>query len=383
MLAFCLSDKYNTMNNTNIDQALAALGDALKSQNSNTLDNDPKAFLKKIPLRGLSGDHINGGKIIGFSSSGISDTATKEQIKITDDFVSVTNLKVNLIKDNLAVEGDLSAKTVRADILEVKEIRADIKFEKDQSLTFGGESIAGKGLLWSGFGNTKQLVFQPNPDRLFSSESIDIGRGKHLSISGVKVLDHEELSSSITKSGLRELGRLKGLIVDGSVTINEFLFYNATSDRLGIGTDVPKAALTVAEDMIEVMLGTKDAARGMVGTHAGHGFDIVTDNASRISISSNGNILLGNKNYPPIQVSIHGTLGVNVNTPDPRVGLHVNGAIKFNDKLHLSGEEPPSDGIYNLGDIVWNSNPQQRGYIGWVCIHAGNPGVWNPFGEIK
>jgi hypothetical protein len=281
------------------------------------------------------------------------------------------------------VDGDVSAKTVRADILEVKEIRADIKFEKDQSLTFGGESIAGKGLLWAGSGNTKQLVFQPNPDRLFSSESIDIGRGKHLSINGVKVLDHEELSSAVTKSGLRELGRLKGLIVDGSVTINEFFFYNATSDRLGIGTDVPKAALTVAEDMIEVMLGTKDAARGIVGTHAGHGFDIVTDNASRISISSNGNILLGNKNYPPIQVTVHGSLGVNVNTPDPRAGLHVNGAIKFNDKLHLSGTEPPSDGIFSLGDIVWNSNPQQRGYIGWVCIRAGNPGVWNPFGEIK
>jgi hypothetical protein len=64
------------------------------------------------------------------------------------------------------------------------------------------------------------------------------------------------------------------------------------------------------------------------------------------------------------------------------VALDVNGAVKFNNKLHLSAEESPKSGSFNLGDIVWNSNPQQRGYIGWVCIRAGSPGVWNGFGKI-
>lgn len=383
MLAFCLSDKYITMNKQNLDQALAALSDALTSKDPNATDFDITSLPKKLPLRSLSGDHINGGKIVNFSSNGISDAASREQVKVTDDGVSITNLSVGHVKNNLEVEGNVSARTVRADVLEVKEIKANISFEKDQSVTFGGESIAGKGLLWQGQGNTKQLVFQPNPDRFFSSETIDIGRGKNLSVNGVKVLDQEELGSSVVRSSLREVGRLKGLVVDGSVTINEFLFYNATSDRLGIGTDVPKAALTVAEDMIEVMLGTKDASRGMVGTYAGQAFDIVTDNAARISISANGNILLGNKNYPPVQVSVHGSLGININTPDSRVALDVNGAVKFNNRLQLSGAAAPDSGNYNQGDIVWNSNPQQRGYIGWVCVRSGSPGVWAPFGEIK
>jgi hypothetical protein len=383
MLAFCLSDKYITMNNTNIDQALAALADALKSQNTNPLDTDPKSFLKKIPLRGLSGDHINGGKIINFSSTGIVDTATKQQITITDDSTHVSNLTVGTISGEVNVNGNVNAKTVRADVLEVKEIRADIKFEKEQSVTFGGESIVGKGLLWTGQGNTKQFVYQPNPDRLFSSESIDIGRGKHLSMNGVKVLDGEEIGSSVIKSSLRQVGRLQGLIVDGSVSINDFLFYNGSSDRLGIGTDSPKAALTIAEDLIEVMLGTKDSTRGMVGTYGNHGFEIVTDSTSRLAIGTNGNILLGNKNQAPIQVSVHGTLGVGVTNLDPRAALHVNGAVKFNDKLHISADAPPTEGTYGIGDIVWNANPQPRGHVGWVCTRAGTPGVWNLFGEIK
>jgi hypothetical protein len=382
MLAFCLSDKYITMNNTNIDQALAALADALKSQNTTPLDTDPKAFLKKIPLRGLSGDHINGGKVLNFSSSGITDSATKEQVKITDESTSINALRVGVIRENLNVEGEITAKTVKVDVLEAKEIKAEIQFEKNISVTFGGENSAGKGLLWTGQGYTKQFVYNQNPDRFYSSETIDVGRNKHFSINGIKVLDEIELGSSITKSNLREVGKLKGLLVDGDVIINDFVFYNSTSDRLGIGTDVPKAALTVAEDMIEVMLGTKDASRGMVGTYAGQGFDIVTDNASRISVSANGHIHLGNKNYPAIQVTVHGSMGINISSPDSRVALDVNGAVKFNNKLHLSAEESPKSGSFNLGDIVWNSNPQQRGYVGWVCIRAGSPGVWNGFGKI-
>jgi hypothetical protein len=101
-----------------------------------------------------------------------------------------------------------------------------------------------------------------------------------------------------------------------------------------------------------------------------------------LSVSAGGDIELGNKNSSPIQVTIHGSLGVDVKNPDSRAKLHVNGAIRFNDKLHLSGTEPPMAGAFNLGDIVWNSNPQQGRYIGWVCIKEGSPGLWCQFGQI-
>lgn len=256
--------------------------------------------------------------------------------------------------------------------------------EQTTSIIFTGDNTDGAGLLWTGYGYTKQFIFNHGPqDKFFSSENLDLAKGKQLSINNIKILDSQELGSTITKSNLRQVGRLNGLIVDGSVNINQYLFYNATSDRLGLGTESPNAALSIVEDGVEVMIGAKDGVRGIIGTFVSQGIDIVTDNTARISVSSIGNILLGNPNTTPIQVTIHGTMGVNVNTIDNRAALHVGGGIKFNDKLHLSGIAAPNGGVFNIGDIVWNSQPEQRGCVGWVCTRSGTPGVWNQFGEIK
>lgn len=370
------------MNKTNIDQALAALADALKSDDPNNPISSPAAFARKLPERSLSGNQINGGKIANFSSTGITDQATKEQIVITDKAVSIQTAKIGFVKDNLTVEGDVVAKTLKADVLEVKEIKADIKFEKDQNIEFGGKDVYGKGIVWKDAGNAKQFVFQGNPDRFFSSETIDINRGRHLSINGIKVLDDVELGASVTKSNLRELGRLKGLIVDGSVKINNYLFYNGASDRLGLGIEEPNAGFSVAQDAVEVMIGTRESTRGMIGTYAGHGLDLVTDNTMRIGIGSTGNIQLGNTKQTPVQVSVHGKLAIKVAVPDPEVDLHVSGSIKFNGKLHKYDVSPPSVGAHNPGDIIWNTEPQLNSYVGWVCVQAGDPGVWQPFGKI-
>ena len=39
-------------------------------------------------------------------------------------------------------------------------------------------------------------------------------------------------------------------------------------------------------------------------------------------------------------------------------------------------------GDYKKGDIVWNDSPKETGYVGWVCIRTGNPGIWRGFGQI-
>lgn len=246
-----------------------------------------------------------------------------------------------------------------------------------------GENNNGKGVIWSGDGYTKQFVFNNTPDAFFSSESIDINKGKSLSIGGVKTLDDKELGPNVVKSNLQQVGRLRGLIVDGSVSINQYLIYNAATDRLGIGTESPNAALSVAENAIEVMVGTNDDFHGMVGTFAATDFDIVTDNTARISVAANGNVLLGNFNRSPIQVAINGKLSVGVVNPDPNVDLHVAGAVRFNNHLQTYASAPPSDGTHAIGDIVWNASPRVGAGIGWVCLRAGSPGAWYPFGEIK
>jgi hypothetical protein len=372
------------MNKTNIDQALAALADALKSQEPESLLSNPLSFINKIPKRSLSGDHIHGGKILGFASAGITDLSTKEQINIKDEAVSITALKVDKIKEQLIVEGnltveDINAKVIKADVIQAGTIIGEIKFEKDENILFNG---AGKGILWVGVGSTKQIVFQQNPERLFVSENIDLAKGKGVSVNGIKIIDDSELGPTITKSNLREVGKLRGLIVDGSLKINNYLYYNSSSDRLGLGTEEPNAGFSIAEDSIEVMVGTRDSSRGIVGTFASHAFDLVTDNTTRLSIAANGNMQLGNIKQVPIQVSVHGKLAIRVNMPDPEVDLHVAGAIKFNGKLQKYAAAFPTSGSFNTGDIIWNTEPRVNSFVGWVCIQSGDPGLWSPFGKI-
>ena len=246
-----------------------------------------------------------------------------------------------------------------------------------------GEENFGKGIIWSGKGYTKQLVYNGNPDRFFSSESIDLDKDKNFSIGNTAVLSTKELGSTVLKSNLQTVGRLQGLIVDGSVNINQYLIYNGTTDRLGLGTEAPNAAFSVAENAIEVMLGTNDDFHGMVGTFASTDFDIVTDNTTRISVTANGNIDLGNVKRNPIQVKINGKLSVGVENPDPAVDLHVAGAVRFSGHIQMYASNSPQEGTYAVGDIVWNTAARVGTGVGWVCLRAGSPGAWYPFGEIK
>lgn len=243
--------------------------------------------------------------------------------------------------------------------------------------------IDGKGILWSGQGHNKQFLFVNNPERFFVSESIDLSKGKSFSINNIKIVDETELGPTVTKSNLREVGRLKGLIVDGGLSVNQYLVYDPNTDRLGIGTDQPKATLSIVDQNIELVFGASEPNVGSIGTFNSADLELVTDNTARITIEAGGNIILGNAASGESKVTILGKLGVNVNNPDPRSALHVNGAIKFNDKLHLNGKEPPTSGAFNEGDIVWNNDPQPGRFVGWVCVRAGNPGMWNGFGRIE
>ena len=243
--------------------------------------------------------------------------------------------------------------------------------------------IDGKGILWNGQGNNKQFIFNSKPDRFFVSENIDLAKGKQLSINNIKVVDEKELGPTITKSSLREVGHLKGLIVDGGLSVNQYLVYDSITDRLGLGTDQPKAAVNIIDQNVDIIIGASSINTAMIGTFNYTDLDIGTDNTPRISIKAGGNVVIGNASTGDTKVSIIGSLAINVSSADPRSSLHVNGALKFNDKLHLSGNEPPVSGGFNEGDVVWNNYPTPGKFVGWVCTKTGSPGIWNGFGRIE
>ena len=388
MPAFSWADKYITMNKTNLDQALAALSDALKSTDPNSFLENPKDFVKKIPFRSLSGDHINGGKVINFSSSGISDKANNEQISISDDGIVVSKFSQGFsVKGNIQSDS-VSTSNIVADRIEAKEIIGKFSLEEDDPielvtpLKFKADNLDGSGLLWVGKGHTKQLVFLSNPDRIFLSESIDLARNKNLSINNLMVLNENSLGTTVTKSYLREVGRLKGLIVEGSTSLGEHFYFDGNTGRFGLGTEQPNATISISEKDVEIILGSLQHGVGSIGTFNSQDFQIITDNTARITITSGGNIILGNASSGPTHVNVLGNFSINVNTIDSRANLQVNGAVKFNNKLQTHGSSFPDSGSFNKGDIVWNTEPRTGSYIGWVCIQSGAPGLWEPFGKI-
>ena len=289
-------------------------------------------------------------------------------------------LLVKLEIHNMASQEKLTALT---DLLkEVLSEGQEINTAEFPYIVIKGD-IDGKGILWNGQGNNKQFIFNSKPDRFFVSENIDLAKGKQLSINNIKVVDEKELGPTITKSSLREVGHLKGLIVDGGLSVNQYLVYDSITDRLGLGTDQPKAAVNIIDQNVDIIIGASSINTAMIGTFKYTDLDIGTDNTPRISIKAGGNVVIGNASTGDTKVSIIGSLAINVSSADPRSSLHVNGALKFNDKLHLSGNEPPVSGGFNEGDVVWNNYPTPGKFVGWVCTKTGSPGIWNGFGRIE
>jgi len=244
------------------------------------------------------------------------------------------------------------------------------------SIEFDGE-IVSKGLMWTGSGAIKHLIFTVNPDRLHSSESFDLAQDRSYYIGEQPVLSSDRLGGGVTKSSLTEVGILDGLLVNGSVSVNQYLYFNSSTNRLGFGTNEPNAAISIVSKGAETILDS-----GVIGTLTAADFTVVTENVSRITVAKDGDIQLGNTKHPLIQVSVHGQLAVKVSNPDPNVDLHVNGPIKFDGHLQRYDSAPPVSGYHSVGDIVWNTQPRIESYVGWICINPGDPGRWEPFGKI-
>ena len=51
--------------------------------------------------------------------------------------------------------------------------------------------------------------------------------------------------------------------------------------------------------------------------------------------------------------------------------------------LDFSGTSPPGSGAFGVGSRVENTEPAAGGPLGWVCVEAGTPGTWKPYGEIE
>ena len=366
-----MSNMENTL--TEMRNGFAAVGAAVEA-----IANQPAP--KAVILdRQLTGNKINGGTITNFASTGITDTATSPTLLVANDGVTITTLRVNTISNPLTVQGNLTVQgEITATRLHVDEISADVRNERTGPLEFTAENgnVYNKGLIWTGAGSTRQFTMQGGPDRIFSSESIDIARNKEFSINKETVLSADGLGLSIVNSNLQNVGTLSSLRVAGGLTIDEHVYYDPDTMRLGLGISEPNGAFSIASLDHEFMIDATDDYKFKVGTWTTSGVDLITDDTTRISIEPGGDVIFTSK------VVFNGKIGVGVKNFATDADITTAGPIRMQGKKFEVGTGTPTNGSYTISDIVWNNSPQPTGYVGWVCVRTGTPGEWKPFGQI-
>lgn len=252
--------------------------------------------------------------------------------------------------------------------LEVDEIINDPREGKFLPLTFKSgkdTSIYGTGIVWQHENTSRQFTYASNPDRIYSSEIIDISEDKWFSIGSAMVLSKTSLGASVTRSELTKVGTLDTLNVAGNTAINGILNIGIVSikDDVKFNDD---NALTLSK----------------TGINANKSFVINCDSEQEFKIDSAGSIELGNKQNTNRKVNVFGQLSINVSHPDPDVAFTVGGNVSLGNKKFVSGTAIPTSGTYKKGDICWNTEPEATSYVGWICIREGTPGEWLPFGQI-
>ena len=336
---------------------------------------DPKA----VANRSISGDKINGGRITNFESVGIKDGSSRLVVFVNDEGLLTDKIDVETLVGDTSVDGNLTVKgKISAEQLHVEHITQDTRFERSSSLEFlaANNGIHGKGLLWVGSGHTRQFVLKANPDRLWSTESLDLHGESAYFIDGRPVLSKTKIGESVRESRLVKVGTLQDLHTSGNLTVDEFIFWDSGTMRLGIGTDTPNAIVSVKGLNSEFVI-DPDASSVKAGTWTASGLDIITDDTPRISISSSGNVVVSGK------TSFERRVGIGVRNFADDADLTVAGPVRFQEKKFEVAERAPTAGTYRQGDTVWNSNPTAGGYMGWVCTRAGSPGEWKSFGLIS
>lgn len=332
----------------------------------------------------LSGDLISGGTIKEFSSTGIKDSATQQTLVVEDDRITVKSIRTELLDGSVTVRGDVKIYGVLdAGFVRTTELITNQRYEK-QYLEFADpeNNNIGSGLLWSAKGANRQLVFKPGPDRFWLTEHIDLDTDRSYMIGGFPVLSAQGLGPGVVTSNLQTLGTLKRLDVSGAVSIAECFTINPVSKRVGIGTEDANGALSIYDFVndVELIFDSNERGYGRIGTFNPKGLEIVTDNQVRITAEPNGDITVGHETKDSNVTRVYGKLSVGVKNPSEQ--FEVAGNIRWANKLFAVGNNPPTAGSYTTGDVIWNTNPKEGSYVGWVCTLGGAPGLWKPFGMI-
>lgn len=240
-------------------------------------------------------------------------------------------------------------------------VETDSRIDRVHPLEFQATpttSIYGLGLHWTGSGPSKQLVMMSTPDRLWSSESLDLGPNQGYHINGQLVLGPTSLGNSVVNSNLNTVGTLQTL----SVTGDTFLTAAKANLLIVAGANTDLQTYTIDNTAIT---GSRSIA--------------VKVDTQPVLVSNSNQTVIGDVAQQTKPVKVFGPLSVNINNPDPDVQFSVNGDVVIGGKKFTNGASAPATGSYQVGDICWNTAPTPGTYVGWIYVSQGQ---WAGFGLI-
>ena len=276
----------------------------------------------------LTGDHIKGGIIEQFGSTGIEDRSTFVQLTLMDHasvFEGPVFAPSAAITGDLTVDGNLNLKgTFPADAPVV-----------DQLVTLSTNRV--KDSLNADLFRSFSNIIEDN----IRQNGLDLDK---LTQGGREVIKGNQLGYHITDTNIQRVGIVKDLQTSGETLLINTVY--VTDGRVGINTMDPSAVISVWDQEIEINLGKRSQDIGYIGT----------SRYQKLVMSSNNkdNLVL-----------------------DPEGGVTANNLTIGKVSMSSSNQIPNYPGT--LGQIVFNETPVNGGIIGWVCL---GDTLWAKFGKI-
>lgn len=268
-----LADQLLTLGHNKVGELLGTLDiSSIVASKAEKLASDAISSFKfpdsSIPFASLNLDgaqlpaaKIDSGIVAQFNSTGISDTASKTQLVVTDDGIVTTN---NITAENLLIDDNAFFKNITVD---------------------GNFSIAGLDIFVKSIANETAAIYVAQSDR----RDIDIS-GRNIVYGDRMILNSDTLGPQIINSNIRRLGNLQELSVEGQAIIHETLV--VTNNKVGINTESASGALSVWDEDAEFTLVKHSPKTMYAGSTRITDVVLGSNNQEQIGLKTNGVIEL-------------------------------------------------------------------------------------------
>lgn len=277
----------------------------------------------------LTGNHIKGGIIQNFGSTGIDDRSSQVQMTILDQGVVVENKMVTLgleVKGTTVLDGDLV-------------LNGEVKQDSPFYVSIIDNAVKGvkDSMDQSFFGDYSTVIF----DKI-REEGLDLTR---ITLNGTEIITGNKLNYGIVDTNITRLGLVKDLQSTGETFLSEHLYVG--KNKVGIGTMEPGHSLTVWDQEVEVAMGKRLKDTGWIGTPRNQSLIISANNKDNLTLGADGSVTVHN--------------------------LTVNRVKLMSISQVPSTAEPK-------GTVAFNENPDIGKPIGWVSLGGG---AWCKFGVVS